>query len=516
MTPSGMPVADAERARPGVSGEQGYSTRLPRNLDELEAQETEGVEFHPSVFVNVVREHQIVVAAIHYTGQVMGAGIESRHLHCSDYKVIWRSIESLHRKMSAAIAAGQSDVPTKVVAEDLLAEAILCDSERFGTPFGRRFIAKICRDEPVSLYRAVQLIPEELRSRVELDLLATKMQQWSKEIPETSSPLELHQMLAVHARELTRSVNQGVQVEDPVHVARRWPSFQKTQKAIRTGFIEIDGPTGGGLGRGELMVIGGGTGHGKSYFATALMRRQAGRTNGAKILYISLEDPTELVLCRMMSQFTEPAVSPVQIRQKLHGESTVSDDVMNTAVDKMQRELEGRIEIVTAPKWSLARILSLIRTRRHVGGIDMVIVDYLQAITADDADSPRAVNRTQATSTAVSQLKAVAHEVGVGMVLLSQYSRDDYRDGAEPSVNACKYAGDIENESEIMVLLWRDSAHQLYAKLGKLKWASAMGHKYTVQTNQVTGELLDWVRYIPSEDDEDGAPKKRKPWGGRS
>lgn len=495
----------------------------PRNRDELEAHETSGARYHPSVAINIGREHQMVVASIHYASAATGTGIDDSHFEFADYQSLWKAIANLHRKASEARMLG-NDVPEQLPEGDLVAEAIRIDSERWATPYGRRFIAKICAEKPVSLYRSVQLIPAELKSRADLSQLANRLKQWSKEIPETSSPIQLQHSLAVHAREFSKSVTHGTRVDDPCDLSTNWESLQRHNRVISTGFPEIDIPTGGGLGRGELMVVGGGTGHGKSYFATALMRKQRQRVDAAKVLYISVEDPSELLVCRLMAQYANPPLSPKDIRARLNGQnSSISKEAMDAAARAMKMDLHGRLKIVSAPKWSLAQICSLIRTQRHVSGIDLVIVDYLQAITPDDFGKAKQSNRVAETSTAVSQLKQVANEVGVGLVLLSQYAREEYRDGQEPTVNSCKYAGDVENESEVMVLLWRDSSGQLFLKLAKLKWASAMGHRYTVQTHSVTGELLDWIRYEPEQNPDDGGGssgsgygKKRRKYGGRN
>lgn len=499
-------------------------TPIPRNRDEFESLETGGAKYHPSVAININREHQMVVAAINYSNAASGAGIDETHFEYLDYRSLWRAVAILHRKGIEARLLGH-DVPEEISESDLVAEAIKADSERWATPYGRRFITKICGEKPVSLFRAVQLIPAELKSRSDLGQLASRLKNWSKEIPETSSPIQLQHALAVHAREFSRSVTQGTRVDDPCDLSLNWETLQRNNRVISTGFPEIDIPTGGGLGRGELMVVGGGTGHGKSFFATALMRRQKQRDGAAKTLYISVEDPAELLVCRLMAQFANPPISPKDIRSRLNGKSSdISNETMDAAARAMRMELHGKIEIVSAPKWSLAQICSLIRTRRHVAGIDLVIVDYLQAITPDDFGKSRQSNRTAEVSIAVSQLKQVANEVGVGLVVLSQYSREEYKDGQEPTVNSCKHAGEIENESEVMVLLWRDSSGTLFLKLAKLKWASAMGHRYTVQTHSVTGELLDWIRYEPQHEDDDdagggrggGRAKKRRNYGGRA
>lgn len=483
-----------------------------RNLQDLLAEITNGREVHKSVISNVNREHQMVVAAVHRPGSTVGSGLEPRHFECFDYRVLWRAICGIYGRFMSARAAGQRDIPDCIVAEDLIAEAINCDDVRFGTPWGRRFITRLCAEEPVSNYRAAELIPAEMKSKAHLNEFAATCKNWARDIPETSSPMQLQQTLAMHAREFSRHVNEDVRVEDPCDLSD-WRSTMKTGGVIRTFFPEIDEPTGGGIGRGELMVVGGGTGHGKSFFSTAMLKKQFESDQFHKTLYISLEDSAEVLRCRLMSQYLPRGVTAAQIRQKLNGYNSISDQQMDQASDLMAK-YRGRVESVHAPKWSLERICSLIRARRHVSGTDLVIIDYLQAVTSESTKQRRAQDRTAEVSEAVNVLKQLSHELGIALVITSQYSRDEYKNGQEPSITACKYAGDIENESEIMLLMWRDENSDLFVKLAKMKWSTAKGHRYRVQTDSNTGELLDWIRCVDVPAEPTEAKPKRKSFGG--
>jgi KaiC/GvpD/RAD55 family RecA-like ATPase len=481
-----------------------------RNLQDLLAEVTNGREVNRSVVASVNREHQMIVAAVHRPGSTVGSGLEPRHFECSDYRALWRAICVVYARFTAARAAGQRDVPDVIVSEDLLAEAILVDDVRFGTPWARRFIGRLCEEEPVSNYRATELIPAELKSKVSLKDFAATIQNWAKDIPATSSPVQLQQALAMHAREFSRHVTEDIRVEDPCDLAD-WRSAQKHGGVIRTFFPEIDDPTGGGLGRGELMVIGGGTGHGKSFFSTAMLKRQFESEHFHKTLYVSLEDSAEVLRARLMSQYLPGGVTAAQIRQKLNGYNSISDEQMDQAAASMSR-FRGRVETVHAPKWSLERIASLIRARRHVAGIDMVVIDYLQAVTSENKRHRQ--DRTAETSEAVATLKRLAHELGIALVITSQYSRDEYKNGQEPSITACKYAGDVENEAEVMLLMWRDENSDLFVKLAKMKWASAKGHRYRIQTDPNTGELLDWIKQVELPPEPAEAKTKRRSYGG--
>jgi replicative DNA helicase len=229
-----------------------------------------------------------------------------------------------------------------------------------------------------------------------------------------------------------------------------------------------------------------------SYFAQRYLRNQA--RLGRSVLYISVEDPQELMFCRMLADFSSPKLRPVHIRQKL-----ADPRVVEQARLAMSAELRGLVRYVIRKKATVAEVCQIIRRHRFMVGIDSVVIDYLQAVQPNKTTN----NKTQDTAFIVSELKKCFEDCGVAGWVLSQYARDGYREGAEPNIQACKYAGDIENESEIMCLLWRDDEGRLHAKLPKVKWSQAQGLRYIIDTDE-SGCLLDWQDDFeqPQEDQE--------------
>jgi replicative DNA helicase len=156
----------------------------------------------------------------------------------------------------------------------------------------------------------------------------------------------------------------------------------------------------------------------------------------------------------------------------------------------MREQLHGLAYLLERKKCTVSEIEQAIRLYRYALGIKMVIVDYLQAVRADDDNE--ANNKVTETSQIVSRLKRAASDAGVALVLFSQYSRESYKGGQEPGLNACKYCGDIENESEVMVLMWRDPEGTLHAKIAKTKWSAAGNRRFIVPVDPRTGCHLPW------------------------
>lgn len=96
------------------------------------------------------------------------------------------------------------------------------------------------------------------------------------------------------------------------------------------------------------------------------------------------------------------------------------------------------------------------------------------------------------TANVISKLKKCFTECKVAGVVLTQYARNEYREGEEPSINAAKYAGDIENEAEVLVYMWKDKDDQLRVKLPKVKWSHAKSLRYKIPVNTITGCHGEW------------------------
>jgi hypothetical protein len=109
----------------------------------------------------------------------------------------------------------------------------------------------------------------------------------------------------------------------------------------------------------------------------------------------------------------------------------------------------------------------------------------------------------------MAKLKKTAGDIGMALVIFSQYAREEYKDGAEPSINAFKYAGDIENESEVVVLLWRDQDDRLHCKVPKVKWAKAQALRYFIPTDPDTGNFYDWEEDFSTKEQRLPGEKKR-------
>lgn len=120
--------------------------------------------------------------------------------------------------------------------------------------------------------------------------------------------------------------------------------------------------------------------------------------------------------------------------------------------DALQRLSERRLAIDDAAGQTVAGLCAKVRRLASRYGIGIVFVDYLQLLHGGDAE-----NRTQEITQITGRLKALAKELGVPVVALSQLTRDNARQGAgkRPELHNLRDGGSIEQDADVVVLIHR-------------------------------------------------------------
>ncbi|MFJ9101356.1 replicative DNA helicase [Streptomyces sp. NPDC102405] len=217
---------------------------------------------------------------------------------------------------------------------------------------------------------------------------------------------------------------------------------------IPTGFIDLDSLFCGGWAPGQLVVVGARPAMGKSTVALDFARAAAIRY-GIPTLFESLEMGKDELSDRTLS-----AEARIPLHHLKQGAATDED---------MLRAARRVASIAAAPLWindgallSLptlrARIRNLVRTK----GLRLVIVDYLQLMQA-----PRAENRQQAVAEISRNLKLIAKDFGITVIVLCQLNRGpEQRTEKKPMVSDLRESGAIEQDADIVILLHRDDAYE--------------------------------------------------------
>ena len=262
------------------------------------------------------------------------------------------------------------------------------------------------------------------------------------------------QLLEVSEKGLT----QGLESLDKI-VANSFGSIDNLYKqgrevtGVATGFIEFDRMT-SGLQKGELIIIAARPSMGKTALAINIAQNAA-IMHGAKVAVFSLEMSKASLLRRMLA--SQASVD----QQKLQKGFLVREDH-----DKLQNALgqlvESHIFIDDSAGISLAEMRAKARRlRQNAGGLDLVVVDSLQLMTASLPSGGRKgyENRTQEVSAISRGLKAMAKELDVPLVALSQLSRASERRGEDkrPMLSDLRESGSIEQDADVVAFIHREA-----------------------------------------------------------
>lgn len=442
----------------------------PRSYRDLLMAKQNGFELEDYKLFIWRREEELLRSAIAYPQQYSQTGLSENHFEAPIHRVAWKAILSLMEfyPQNERLDGGS------VVSE-------MQNIDADGSSSAMNWMLSVLGDLPVDPQVGMDQIQRDLFYHARLRNWASVQKRYFTRIGKDTNLAELQADIVSASRDVIYDY-EGEGKMSPSLVALGWDSRDREKvSVVRTGIDAIDRAAGGGHGRGELLVWGGGTSHGKSFAMQRLLRNQA--KLGQNALYISCEDAVELMQCRMLADYASPSVSPKDIRMR-----SADPDAIDAAFERMSNELGDRVTVVEHKKPSVSQVCNLIRYYRYAKKVDLVIVDYLQAVNDDDPSGQKTLD----TANVIAKLKKCFTECKVAGVVLTQYARTEYRDGEEPSINAAKYAGDIENEAEILAFMWKDKDDVLHVKLPKVKWSRAKSLRYIIPVDPVTGCHGDW------------------------
>jgi replicative DNA helicase len=207
---------------------------------------------------------------------------------------------------------------------------------------------------------------------------------------------------------------------------------------ISTGLADLDAKT-GGYHRGELTILAGRPGMGKSAFGVSSSRQSA-----AQVHYFSLEMTAEALTARALTDAIFDHRDPVAYFDVISGR--VSVEQAQRVVDA-QREFNLPIKIDAQAGLSVQQIAARARKhqqslRRKGADLDMVVVDHLHLVRASDRYRGNKVAEVTEVS---AGLKALAKDLNVAVVALAQLNRAvENRDDKRPNLSDLRESGSIE------------------------------------------------------------------------
>ena len=217
---------------------------------------------------------------------------------------------------------------------------------------------------------------------------------------------------------------------------------------VPTGFSDFDRLT-SGLQPAELIVVAGRPSMGKTSFCLNVAQHAAIREN-ITVAIFSLEMSKEQLVQRMLC--SEASVDSHRLRT-----GYLSDTDWPKLTTAAGRLSEAPVYIDDTPGISLLEMRAKARRLKAERGLGMVIIDYLQLISGRS----RAENRQQEISEISRGLKAMAKDLSVPVVALSQLSRAvESRDPPRPQLSDLRESGAIEQDADVVTFLYRPALYR--------------------------------------------------------
>ncbi len=217
---------------------------------------------------------------------------------------------------------------------------------------------------------------------------------------------------------------------------------------IPTGFKDFDLKT-AGLQKGDLIIAAGRPSMGKSAFVTSIAGYVAVEEK-VPVAIFSLEMSKEQLMQRFLC-----AQAKVEINRVRTGFLAPSEwPILTNAAGKLS---EAPIYIDDTPALNIFEIRSKARRLKAHHNVQLILVDYLQLIRG----MRRGDNRQQEISDISQSLKALAKELSVPVIAVSQLSRAvELREGHRPKLSDLRESGALEQDSDVVVLLFREEYYK--------------------------------------------------------
>ena len=233
---------------------------------------------------------------------------------------------------------------------------------------------------------------------------------------------------------------------------------------ISCGLRDLDAKM-GGLQRSDLIVLAGRPSMGKTALVTNIafnvadarlrsiearpeLDRDDAEHDGAVVAFFSLEMSAEQLATRILSE--QASVQSEKIRRGL-----IDEREFKTMVEVSQRMAQIPLFIDQTGGITIAQLCARARKLKRQKGLGLLIVDYLQLLSGSGKSSQ--ANRVQEITEITTGLKALAKELAVPVIALSQLSRQvEQREDKRPQLSDLRESGSIEQDADVVMFVYRE------------------------------------------------------------
>lgn len=258
---------------------------------------------------------------------------------------------------------------------------------------------------------------------------------------------------------------------------------------VATGLRDLDRRM-GGLQPSDLIIIAGRPGMGKTSLATNIAfniaeayvpAQQADGSfkaaNGGVVGFFSLEMSSEQLATRIISEQTEIPSSKIR-----RGEISEMDFEKLVACSQTMQKIPLFIDQTGGI--SIAQLSARARRLKRQRGLDVIVIDYIQLMQGSSSKSSQ--NRVQEITEITTGLKALAKELAVPIIALSQLSRQvESRDDKRPQLSDLRESGSIEQDADVVLFVYRE---EYYLKNREPKPGTDEYIKWENEMNEMRGK----------------------------
>ena len=243
---------------------------------------------------------------------------------------------------------------------------------------------------------------------------------------------------------------------------------------VPTGLTDLDEKL-GGLHKSDLIILAGRPSMGKTALATNIAYHAAqtllSRQEKSSVAFFSLEMSSEQLSTRILSE--QAKIKSDDIRR-----GKVTEEEINRYIETSRNIYNLPLFIDETPAITIATLSNRARRIKRLFGLNLIVVDYIQLMRGGNLN--RNDGRVQEISEITQGLKALAKELGVPVLALSQLSRAvEQRDDKQPQLADLRESGSIEQDADVVMFVYREAYYleRKQPKLGSIEhaeWQSKM------------------------------------------
>ena len=220
---------------------------------------------------------------------------------------------------------------------------------------------------------------------------------------------------------------------------------------VPSGLTDLDDRL-GGMHKSDLIIIAGRPSMGKTALATNIAFNAAKKIqdDGRKssVAFFSLEMSSEQLSTRILAE--QSRIKSNDIRR-----GRISEEQFDKFIETSKNISELPLYIDETPAISIAAMSNRARRIKRLFGLDLIVVDYIQLMQGTTFNKD---GRVQEISQITQGLKAVAKELSVPVLALSQLSRAvEQRDNHKPQLSDLRESGSIEQDADVVMFVYREA-----------------------------------------------------------